>query len=423
MLLPYYRHKQLVDKDMNKFSIAFVGLFAFLLAVLPSVGMASPAMTPLPSLAKPLAMQPFTPTQPLTILPIAEQLGQQLQSIVAPPPAATTPDEGDQEPPPTFGTRALNAVINITEILRGETQHFATDFGALPQLSNWYIQQTNDAHLAARWQATGNDLISTAGIAFLGALVLEVCLYPLRRVLRLRQPRSFATRLAAVLGLFCLRALPIILFVAASVTLLNQYETQKFPRFLILNFVYAIALAGTVISFLRGAFSPRADALRFIPATTAQAVYGFRWLRAFTLLIVGGYFCVEVARAAHIPEAVVAAFINALGLILVIMGIVVIVQKRAFVAQLLRGDLSVAQHDLSWFESLRLWFARQWHRLAIAYLIIGYAIAALGVQDGLVIMLRGTLVTLLSWSRCGCCCARSACGKCARKKIRRPSIP
>jgi small conductance mechanosensitive channel len=50
--------------------------------------------------------------------------------------------------------------------------------------------------------------------------------------------------------------------------------------------------------------------------------------------------------------------------------------------------------DLSLLDSLRLWFARYWHILATAYLVVGYGIAALGVRDGFVLMLRGTIVTL-----------------------------
>ena len=377
----------MVNGTMKKFSFAFVGLLAVVLSfALPSVTVAAPAMTPLPSLA--------TPT-PTPLQPIAEQLGQQLQSLVATPPvAADDADEANQEPAPTFGTRALNVVINITEILRSQSMSFVTDFGALSQLSNWLTQQQDDPRLAARWSAIGSDILSTAGIAFLGALAMEFLLYPLRQALRKRSPRSFTARLAIVLSLFSLRALPIIIFVATSVTLLNQYETQKLPRFLIMNVVYALALARIIVSFLRGVLSPRVDSLRFVPATTAQAVYGYRWLRAFSLWIIFGYFCIEVARAVHIPVEAVTAFMNLFGLVVVAMGIVVIVQKRAFVAQLLRGDLSAAQHDLSWFDALRLWFARHWHKLAIAYLIIGYAIAATGVQDGLILMLRGTLLTL-----------------------------
>ena len=327
--------------------------------------------------------------------PIAEQLGAQLQSLVSTP-APAAGEEGDQEPPPTFGTRALNVVINIAEILRAQAQRFVTDFTALPQLSDWLAQQSGDPRLVARWQSIGDDLYSTAGVAFLGALALEFALYPLRRALRRRQPRSLTTRFAIVVSLFCIRAIPIMVFASASVLLLNQQETQRLPRFLVMNVVYALVLARMGISFLRGVLSPKAETLRFVPATNAQAVYGFRWLRACGLLIIFGYFFVEVAHAVHVPDAAITAFVSVLGLIFVGMGIVVIVQKRAFVAQLLRGSLSAAHRDLSGFDMLRLWFARNWHSLAITYLVLGYIVAVTGSQNSLVVMLRGTLLTLLA---------------------------
>lgn len=370
---------------MKKISLSLCVVLAIMLvAALAQASAATPSMTPIPSMVKPVPYQP-----------IAEQLGAQLQSLVATPvPANEEGDEANQEPPPTFGTRALNVVINVTEILRGEAQHFVTDFAALQQLTDWLTQQKKDPHLLARWEQIGADIYATAGVAFLGALALEFLLYPLRHSLRKRSPRRWHARLAVVLGLFFLRAVPIAVFLATSVLLLNQYDIQKLSRFLIMNVVYALALARTTVSFLRGALSPKADHLRFVPATKAQAVYGFGWLRSVSLLIIFGYFFIDVARAVHVPEASVSAFINTLGLILVLMGVVVIVQIRAFVAQLLRGDLSAAQHDLSWFNVLRLWFARHWHRLAVAYLLIGYVVAATGIQNGLMVMLRGTLLTL-----------------------------
>jgi small conductance mechanosensitive channel len=383
-----------------RFYLSLVAVFLAL--VVPGWVMAAPSMTPLPTAAK------ASPA-----LPIAEQLSQQLQNLVQPVPAASsTPtvpsqaaasaattsadDDNAPEATPTFGTRALNAVINITEILRGETEKFVTDFAATPQFSDWFAQQKNDPRYSSRWVAVGNDLLTATGLALLGALALELLLYPLRMTLRKKTPRHIGVRIATVLSLFALRALPILLFILLSIMLLDQYETQKLPRFIVMNAVYALALARITVSFLRGVLSPQVEALRFVPATNAQATYGYRWLRAFAILIICGYFCDEVARVVHIPESVIAAFTNTLGLVLVIMSILVIVQKRAFVAHLLRGNLSAAQQDLSWFDALRLWFARHWHRLAIAYLVIGYLVAALGIQNGLQLMLRGTLLTLLA---------------------------
>jgi small conductance mechanosensitive channel len=376
----------MVDDGMKKHILTFFGLLALILALVsPSLTMATPAMTPLPTI----------PKMP-TMLPIAEQLGEQLQSLVNPPPPANPEtDEINQEPAPTFGTRALNVVINITEIMNAQVRSFITNFAALPQLGDWVLQQANDPKLVARWMQLGSDIASTAGIAFLGALALEFLLYPARRVLRKRTQRDLITRIAVVCGLFLLRAIPILVFVSTSVMLLNQYETQKLPRFLVMNIVYAMALMRIAIALLRGIFSPKSEQLRFIPATTEQAKYGFRWLSAFVFVIIFGYFFNDVTRALRVPEQAVTAALNTLGLVLVAMGIAVIVQKRAFVANLVRGSLSAAQSDLSWFDYLRLWFARKWHTLAITYLIIGYIVAIAGSEYGIVLLLRGTVLTLL----------------------------
>jgi len=378
----------MIGNSMKKIIIILVlaSLVGFA-GIVPSA-LAAPSMTPIPMPAKSAA----APYQP-----IAEQLGQQLQTLVTPiKPGGDDNDEANQELPPTFGTRALSVVIKITEILQNQSEHFVTDFSALPQLSDWFAQQTADTRLVARWEAIGADLYFSVGLASVVGVLMEFVLYPLRRALRRRFPRSLSSRLAVVLSLFSLRAIPILFFAFISVSLLNAHDVQKLSRFLIMNVVYALVLARATVSFLRGVLSPTSENLRFFPATTSQATYGNRWLRAFSLLIIFGYFLIGVARAVHVPEVAVVSFINLLGLVLMLMGIVVIVQKRAFVAHLLRGNLSAVQHDLSWFEALRLWFARYWHKMAIGYLISGYVIAATGVQDGLTLMLRGTLLTLLA---------------------------
>src|ERR1700730_14151086 len=101
----------MMGEGMKNFRYAFLGLLALaLLALPPSLTMAAPSAPPLQAPAK----------SPLP-LPIAEQLGQQLQSLVATPPASGGEgDEANQEPSPTFGTRALGVVITVTEILQAE---------------------------------------------------------------------------------------------------------------------------------------------------------------------------------------------------------------------------------------------------------------------------------------------------------------
>ena len=330
------------------------------------------------------------------LIPAAQQLGQTLQSLVATPEGIEElVDESSLEPAPTLGTRTLNFVINCADLVRAQMQNFLTGFSAVPELSVWFAQQTSDQRLLARWTVIGETLLASVGVAGVVALMLECGLFVPRAALRRRPVTGLAARLATVFALFGLRALPLIVFVGLSIFNLNQADVQKLPRFIIMNVIYAIAASRILITIARGVLSPTMQTLRFLPLSDQQARYGYHWFSAFSLIVIYGYFLGDVAHAIKMPTAAMTAFGHALGLILVAMLIALILQNRAAVANLLRGRLSATQTDVTLFQSLRLWLARHWHRLAIAYLVIGYAVAALGVEDGLTVMLRGTLLTLL----------------------------
>jgi small conductance mechanosensitive channel len=319
---------------------------------------------------------------------------------VSTPAAATTTgnetvEEINIEPGETFGTRALSLVLSFTDLLTEQSAAFADNFADLPQASDWLNRQLNEPHLQDRWRAAGEDLLLMVGLAFAGAFVLELLLAPARRHFRNRNPADLVRRVTAIGGLLVLELLPVILFVVVSTTLLNVYETQRLPRFVVENVIYAITLSRLVIVVGQILLAPRAPNLRLIPLTQAQANYLYRWLGFFNFIAVYGYFCVDLARSLRVPPPAVNAFGSLLALVLVIMTIIVIAQKRSYVAVLLRGDLSVAQRDLTPTQSLRLWFARSWHILAIGYLVIGYMVTALGVTGGAAILMHGTVLTFL----------------------------
>lgn len=375
--------------NMCRFCFSFLALL-FLFAVSLSAS-AQPFVAP--------ALTKQTP-RPL-MSPIAVQI-QTLLGVPAIPTPATTAtipstdaaDTADTEPQETFGTKALNLLISEASLLHTEGDSLISNFAALPQLTSWYSQQINDPKSHDRWAQTGHDLVFIVGLSFIGAMALDFLFLPIRNSWRKRTPANLSRKCGTLLLILSLKLLPILVFLGVSLTMLDQSEPQKFPRFIALNAVYALALSRIVVALIRGFLAPRAEALRIIPASTSQAVYAHHWLSTFSLVIIYGYFVVDVARAIRIPVAVISAFNSLLGLALVLMTLLVIVQKRAFVAAILRGNLSAAHQDLSLFQNLRLWFARHWHTLAASYIVIGYLISAAGIENGFVLMLRGTILTL-----------------------------
>src|SRR5262249_31924921 len=160
---------------------------------------------------------------------------------------------------------------------RQQTDLFISNFATMPELSAWLDRQRTDTRLQDRWATIGDDLVAIVGIPLIANLVFELLLFPARRAVLRREPRSFLHRATAVFGFFSLRLLPILLFVGASLTLLDQNETQKLPRFVVLNVVYAITLTQLALTVIASLLMTETPALRLIPASTSQAIYVRAW--------------------------------------------------------------------------------------------------------------------------------------------------
>jgi len=320
--------------------------------------------------------------------PVAE-LGQQIQALV------TGDNKAEIEPQETFGTRALGVILAFLNVVRDESENFATNVAALPQVTEWFNQQMTDPVLHDRWILIFQRLLFVVSGAFLAGWLADLFLLPARRRIRQQTPASLSARFGALLSWLFVSLMPLVVFLGAALALMDQSEQIKTVRYVVMTVVYALALWRLIRLVIRFLLAPRAENLRFLPISTPQAVYLTRWLQAFAAVMVTGFFVVDGAQLVRVPAAAVTAFSSLIGLIVVAMAIVIIVQKRAFVSTFLRGNLSAAQRGLTLWQGLRLWLARSWHVLAIAYLVIGYAVTILGAGGGFAVMQRGTILTLL----------------------------
>ncbi|MDD5585481.1 MAG: mechanosensitive ion channel [Alphaproteobacteria bacterium] len=323
------------------------------------------------------------------LAPIAEELGQQIQALV------TGSENGEIEPQETFGTRAFTLILTFFNAVREEGAAFLTNFSAWPQVVAWIDKQIGDPKLNGIWAQIGQQLLIVLGGAFAAGWLADLVLLPFRRRIRRQDPLTLGAKIGALTGWFFVSLVPVVLFLAAALLLMAQSEPTKLVRFFVMTVVYALAVLRLVRLGIRFLLAPNSPALRFLPIADSQAIYVQHWLNAYSLVMVAGYFGVDLAQLVRVPVEAITAFNSIIGLLIVVMTIIIILQKRSFVSSSLRGDLSAAQSGLSLWQSLRLWLARSWHVLAIAYLVIGYIVTMLGAKGGFAIMQRGTILTLL----------------------------
>lgn len=340
------------------------------------------------SFAAPLQMA--APTPALGAFPVAAEIGKQMQELVTGDPNA------DIEPQETFGTRALGFLLNSGKLLVSETVAFVNNFAALPQLSDWYRQQVENPVAAKQWLATFELFALVILGSFAAGWMMDLFLLPLRKRIYRKNITSAFAKFVAVMTWLVISIIPVIAFIGTALAIVDQSNPSKLSSYLVLTMISALALIRIVRVILRFILFPRAPLLRLVPLLTEQTIYIQNWVTWYSALAIMGYFVADMAKVVKVPLPAISGFRGVLALVIVGMTVAVILQKRAFVSTFVRGDLSAAKPNLTLGESLRLWFARTWHVLAISYLVIGYFVTMLGPQGGFVTMQQGTIGTIVA---------------------------
>ena len=356
---------------------------------------AASASTPKSPVAPPLV----TPVIPLA--PLATQLGQTLQTLVGgatteptPAPVADSGEDLSGQIADTFATSLLDTLGKLIEQVKANSATLAVNAAALPEFKDWLDRQSSDPRRAALWDSIRQDLLIVVGVPLLIGIAVTLFFTPLRVRLKRRVPQTLPGRTGLLASLLVLRLVPGLVFLGAALLLLEQNETHRLARLIILNIIYALSLSYTVRQLLRSLFAPTVPHLRFFPLTTAQAVSSHRWLSAFSNIIIYSYFLIDIGAIVRTPPSATVVFQNFTALILTVMAVIVIFQKRAGVASILRGEAVEEGETPSFAHALRIWLAGHWHNLATAYLIISLGVTLLGIENGFALMLRGTILSI-----------------------------
>lgn len=321
--------------------------------------------------------------------PVAAEIGKQVQELV------TGDPNTEIEPQETFGTRALGFLLSTGKLLVEETAYFVNNFAALPQLSSWANQQINNPIIFNQWLATAQLLAIVILCSLASGWLMDLALLPVRRRLYRKNITSSLKKAMVVFSWLGVSLIPVLAFVGSALILVDQSSPSKLTSFLVLSTVFAFATLRLVRVFLQFILFPKAPLLRLIPLLTEQTVSIIRWVSWYAGIAIFGFTIAEMAKVVKVPDAAILGFRGIVALVIVGLTIAVIVRNRAFVSAFVRGDLTAAKQNLSLGESLRLWLARTWHVLAIAYLVLGYIVTMLGPSGGFQTMQTGTVGTII----------------------------
>lgn len=330
----------------------------------------------------PSPTEPEPAAPPSIVLPVIN-----LDNLLPPKPESETPEP---PPEPSFGSHLLDWLMQSGKNVRDQLDDGLPTLVAWPALEKWWNQQ-QQPKLVERWtlllESGGRILFWGFGIA----LGLHFLLLPLRRNLR-AQPdtQSLTNRLALGLGVLALDCVPVIAFLIVGLAQLAAVELPIRVRMVMQAGIYAAIFARVLLMLGKLLLAPRRAPLRLIPVDDMTAQHLSRWLVAVTLLAAGGTWLLDAGRLLEMPVETVRSGARVLGALLLLCLIGIVRQSRVPVAVWLRGKVPEAPSDLLGWARHNL--ATRWHRLTIAYLLIGYTVTVM--SGSFSALLQGTFTTL-----------------------------
>ncbi|MGO1073982.1 mechanosensitive ion channel domain-containing protein [Inquilinus sp. CA228] len=300
----------------------------------------------------------------------------------------------------TVGSQALVVVSDKVRDVTGAVAEIGATLARLPELATWTRDQLSDPAARERW---GVVFLNVVGVVLAGIAAGWLVRLLLRRpfaALNGKAPATLWGKIPLLLAQAVLDFLPLIAFVLGAYAMAVVLDPPWFVRTVVLALVNAAIISGVALMLIRLVLTPEHPHLRLLQVGDETAGYLYVWAKRLIYLLVFGYLAVSTAIVLGLPAGSLTALKYLIGLAVAAMLVVLILQNRQPVADWLRGR---RRHAAEGEEagvtravgSARRRFADVWHLVAIAYVVVTFAIWALGINGGFVFVLRATLLTVL----------------------------
>ncbi len=323
--------------------------------------------------------------------------------------------------PETMGSRLLSTLSDRIDEFSHQLASAGRAVIDAPHALRWLQQQMSDPGRRDAWAELGLHLAAIIGGGYAARFLLFWLLARPRAALGSRPPAGAVTKLLLLFARLLLDLIPMAAFALAGFGLLTNTDAPKVVRLASLTILNASLIVQGVLVAAHVLLSPATPNLRLARVGNETAHYLLIWVRRITVIGVYGYFIGEAMRVLGLPATPHAAWLKLVGLLVTAMIIVLILQNRQPVAQVMRGAAQPEPNDRD--EALRavlageaeddpaaapleapvrrqvaLWMVRQrladvWHILTILYIGAVYLIWALSIAGGFDFVLRATLVT------------------------------
>ena len=309
--------------------------------------------------------------------------------------AATASTDATSKQPAVPSVQALDAITNSMTAASSTFTMIVRSFADLPQISKWLQKQFDSEEARAAWLNFFAQAAAAIMAGLIAKYIVKLFLRRPRRMLAELNFNNLPSKLGAFFGYHLLSLLPVIGFTAAALFTLGVFELEPKPAKAMVAFLDAFIVQHVITWVLQMIFAERAPRLRFLPLADESAAYLFVWCTRLSAFIVFGFFLSQAALYLDVPKGSVHAFSSFIGLMITLMVVIIVLQNRAQVSSWLRGKHKEQQSGF--VQSTRERVADVWHVLVIVYLVIGYVIAALDIEQGFTTLIKATLITLVTF--------------------------
>jgi len=307
--------------------------------------------------------------------------------------------------PNTLGAQLLQGVSQRLATLSEQAVAAARAVADLPSILGWLASLARDPVTQYRVMDASWKLLLVLGLGLVAEWGTTRLLRRARDALDSRAPGpsaafSWLRKVPLVIARLGLDLIPIAAFAIVSYGLVGAVRPLPTTELVLLTVNNAYMVLRAVMVASRMALSPASPMLRLLPVADETAAYITVWLRRITFVLVVGYASAEAGLQFGLPWAAYDSILRLSLLLVTFFLIIVILQNRQIVSDMLRapdpaeGDVPDPGRRL--LAGLRNRLAEIWHLVAIAWLIVAWAVWALEVQGGFWRLTRLSLLSLLA---------------------------
>jgi small conductance mechanosensitive channel len=266
----------------------------------------------------------------------------------------------------------------------------------LTDLSAWARQIATDQPLRLLWARGAGLVLLLLGAALLAGHGTRAALNrPLRRLHEAARGPVWL-RVLGLGGALLLGWVPVLVLLAvgyAALAIAQAAGGIPAPaRDLVLAVLNACALVRAIGAVVEALLVPGASGSHFVPLSEETADYWLVWSRRLTRFVVYGWFALGFAFDAGMNGTAYEVVLKAFGLMLTGLLIMLILQNRAALADVLHGPNG---REAAGLGRLRAMLGNGWHIAAILYLLGTYGVWAFDVPGGFAFLVRATLLSLV----------------------------